>query len=229
MLQMEIAAASLRRSTVIDERVYDYLLRHEPAEHVQLQALRRRTVAMPEGNMQIAPEQGHLLAFVARLIGARRALEIGTFTGYSALAIALVLPEDGDLVACDISEEWTAVGRRYWQRAGVMRKIDLRIGPALDTLHKLETNGSPPFDFAFVDADKTSYGLYYESALRLVRPGGVIALDNMLRRGRVADPDQNDPDTLSIRTLNARIVSDSRVDHVLLPLAGGMTLLRRRR
>ena len=218
---------SLRRSTLIDENVYSYLLLHEPPEHPELHALRQRTGSLPEGNMQIAPEQGHLLAFLVHLIGARRALEIGTFTGYSALAVALALPADGELVACDISENWTAIGRHYWQRAGVAHKIDLKIAPALDTLRELEIGKQrPQFDFAFIDADKTAYESYYECALRLVRPGGIIALDNMLRRGRVADSNQNDPDTISIRNLNKKIASDHRVDHVLLPIAGGMTLVR---
>lgn len=169
------------------------------------------------------------LALLVRLIGARLVLEIGTFTGYSALAMTLALPADGRLIACDINEEWTRIGRDYWQRANVADRIDLRIAPALDTLARLEREGAlDQFDLAFIDADKTAYDAYYESALRLVRPGGLIVLDNMLRRGRVADPSESDPDTVALRKLNTKIAGDERVDRVLLPLASGMTLARRR-
>jgi predicted O-methyltransferase YrrM len=219
---------SFRRSTVLDESIYSYVLLHQPPEHDELRALRQRTATMPDGHMQIAPEQGHLLAFLIRLIGARRGIEVGTFTGYSALAIALALPSDGELLACDVSVEWTGIGRRYWERAGVASKIDLRIAPALETLNRLEAHDRSGWDFAFIDADKPAYEAYYESTLRLVRPGGLIALDNMLRRGRVADPCQSDADTTAIRTLNDKIAKDDRVDHVLLAVAGGMTLVRRR-
>jgi len=179
--------------------------------------------------MQITPEQGHFLALLVRLISARRALEIGTFTGYSALAVALALPEDGQVVACDISEEWTGTGRRFWERAGIAKKIELRIAPALKTLRQLESEGNRDrFDLAFIDADKPGYDGYYEGALGLVRPGGLIALDNMLRGGRVADPNQNDTDTVALRQLNTKIAGDDRVDRVILPIASGMTLARRR-
>src|SRR5262249_33322709 len=188
---------------------------------------RVRTQQLPEARMQITREQGHLLALLVRLIGACRALEVGTFTGYSALAIALALPANGELVACDINEQWTNIGRAYWQAAGVADKIRLRLGPALDSLIQLEREGGPSrLDFAFIDADKTGYDGYYESALRLVRPGGLIVLDNMLRRGRVAQPEASDPDTVALRKLNAKIARDERVDRVLLPIASGMTLAR---
>src|SRR4029453_11033482 len=203
---------------------------HEPPEHEQLRALRELTQRMPSGHMQITPEQGHLLGLLVRLMAASRVLEVGTFTGYSALAIALALPTGGRLVACDINEEWTNIGRDHWRQAGVADRIDLRIGPASETLELLERdNATEPFDLAFIDAEKTGYEDYYERALRLVRGGGLIVLDNMLRRGRVADPEENDPDTLALRELNSKIAGDERVDRVLLPIASGMTLARRRR
>lgn len=215
--------------TRLNEALYSYLLAHEPPEHEQLRALRERTQRMPDGRMQITPEQGHLLALLVRLMAAHRTLEIGTFTGYSALAVALALPAGGEIVACDTSDEWTSIGREYWQRATVAEKIDLRIAPALGTLRELEREDGPDqFDFAFIDADKPAYDAYYEATLRLVRPGGLIVLDNMLRRGRVADPNENDADTVALRRLNTKIVGDDRVDRVLLPIASGMTLARRR-
>ena len=215
--------------TTVDSGLYDYLLAHQAPEHCELQALRRQTQALPNAYMQISPEQGHLLGLLVRLIGARRCLEIGTFTGYSALAMALALPPDGELVACDISEGWTTMGSQHWQRAGVAGRIDLRLGSALDTLAQIEHEGGKDrFDLAFIDADKTGYDTYYESALRLVRPGGLIVLDNMLRRGRVADLADTDDDTVALRTLNVKIASDDRVHFVLLPIATGMTLARRR-
>jgi predicted O-methyltransferase YrrM len=215
--------------TRIDERLYRYLLAHQAPEHEQLRALRLRTEVMADARMQITPEQGHLLAILIRLMGARRLLEIGTFTGYSALAMALALPDDGRVLACDINEEWALVGSAHWRRAGVAHKIDLRIAPAAETLELFEhQSGADQFDFAFIDADKIGYGAYYESALRLVRPGGLIVLDNMLRRGRAADPSESDADTVAIRELNVKIANDNRVDRVLLPIASGMTLVRRR-
>jgi O-methyltransferase len=215
--------------TRIDERLYGYLLAHQAPEHEELQALRLRTQVMPDGRMQITPEQGHLLGLLIRLMGARRILEIGTFTGYSALSMALALPAEGRIVACDINEEWTSIGRAYWRRAGVAHKIDLRIAPAVETLELLERKSDmDQFDFAFIDADKTGYDTYYEGALRLVRPGGLIVLDNMLRRGRVADPNESDADTVALRELNVKIAHDNRVDRVLLPIASGVTLARRR-
>jgi predicted O-methyltransferase YrrM len=215
--------------TPVDDRLYAYLLAHEPPEHLHLRALREYTQQMPSARMQITPEQGHLLALLVRLIGARRVLEIGTFTGYSALAMALALPADGRLIACDISEEWTAIAGAYWQRAGVADRIDLRIAPALTTITRLEREGAlDAFDLVFIDADKTGYNAYYEGALRLVRPGGLIVLDNMLRRGRVADPCDGDADTVALRSMNTKIAADERVDRVLLPIASGMTFARRR-
>ena len=215
--------------TPVDDRLYTYLLANGPPEHEELQALRLHTRKMPNGRMQITPEQGHFLALLVRLSGARRTLEIGTFTGYSTLAVALALPDSGQVVACDISEEWTRIGRTYWERARMAKKIELRIAPALQSLLRLESEaGAALFDFAFIDADKTGYDAYYESALRLLRPGGLIVLDNMLQDGRVADPDQNDAITASLRRLNTKIARDDRVDRVILPIASGMTLARRR-
>jgi O-methyltransferase len=219
---------TLSKFTPLDARLDGYLLANEPPEHEQLRMLRERSSLLPNGHMLITPEQGHLLAFLVRLIAAGRTLEIGTFTGYSALAVALALPPEGRVVACDISREWTDIGRPYWERAGVSEKIELRIGPALDTLKMLEHEGVDCFDLAFIDADKTGYDDYFESALRLVRRGGVIVLDNMLWDGRVADPNETDPNTCALRRLNMKIAGDARVDHVLLALASGMTLVRRR-
>jgi O-methyltransferase len=215
--------------TRIDDCLYRYLRAHEPPEHNELKVLRLRTQLMPDGRMQITPAQGHLLALLVALMKARRVLEVGTFTGYSTLAMAQALPPDGHIVACDVNEEWTAIAREHWREAGVVDKIDLRLAPAAETLALLESEGrSDHFDLAFIDADKTTYDAYYEGALRLVRPGGLIILDNMLRRGRVADPNENDADTVALRKLNSKIAGDERVDRVLLPIAGGMTLARRR-
>jgi predicted O-methyltransferase YrrM len=211
----------------MDARLHAYLRAHEPAEHHELELLRQLTQSMPEGPMQIAPEQGYLLAILVRATDARRILEVGTFTGYSTLSMALALPPDGRVVACDINKEWTSVGLEFWRRAGVADRIEIRIAPAAGTLTLLERDGEQ-FDLTFIDADKPGYDAYYEAALRLVRPGGLIILDNMLRRGRVADPNESDADTLAIRALNAKIAGDERVDRVLLPIAGGMTLARRR-
>lgn len=218
-----------RRTISLDEEQYDYMLRVNAPEHAELRRLREFTATHPKAMMQLSPEQGHLLAFLARLTGARTAIEIGTFTGYSALAVALALPEDGKLVACDISAEYTSLAKPYWERAGVSHKIDLRIAPANDTLAKLEAEGlRGSFDMAFIDADKPGYPAYYEACLRLIRAGGLIALDNMLVKGTVADPDNTHPRTLAARAMNAKIAVDDRVDRVLLPVGDGMTLVRKR-
>lgn len=212
----------------MNEQLHDYLLTSEPPEHEELRELRKRTQTMPDARMQIAVEQGHFLAFLARLIGARRTLELGTFTGYSALAVALALPPNGRVVTCDVKEEWANIGRPHWERAGVAEKIEVVIGPACATLERLESETIDAFDLAFIDADKVEYDRYYESALRLIRPGGLIVLDNMFRLGRVADPYETDPDPVAVRKLNAKIADDERVDRVVLPVADGMTLVRRR-
>jgi predicted O-methyltransferase YrrM len=211
-----------------DERLQAYILANQPPEHDESRDLRRRTQALPNGHMQIQPEQGHLLAFLVGLLDARRVLEIGTFTGYSALAMALALPPDGTLTTCEVDADVVAVGRSCWERAGVADRIDVRIGPALATLARLMDEAAGRFDLAFIDADKMAYDRYYELGLRLVRPGGVIVIDNTFQRGEVADPTNCDPRTVSLRALNAKIARDERVDRVILPLADGMTLARRR-
>jgi caffeoyl-CoA O-methyltransferase len=179
--------------------------------------------------MQISPEQGQFMALLVELMGARKTLEVGTFTGYSALVVALALPADGRVVACDVSEEWTSVARRYWDEAGVAHKIDLRLGPAWKTLESLLDEGRRhDFDFAFIDADKVNYDAYYELALELVRPGGLIAVDNTLWHGKVIDPAVTDDDTEAIRRLNAKLESDERVTLSLVPIGDGLSLARRR-
>ena len=191
--------------------------------------LRAETAKLAEGGMQIGDDQGVFLAFLARLIGARRAIEIGTFTGYSALSVASALPPDGRLVCCDVSEEWTSIARRYWAEAGIAERIELRIGPARETLAKLrERDGPGSYDFAFIDADKTGYDAYYEACLELIRAGGLIAIDNVLWSGTVADPADVRPDTVALRTLNAKIRDDRRVDASLVSLGDGVMLVRKK-
>lgn len=190
--------------------------------------LRAETAKLPQGGMQIGADQGTLLAFLVRLIGARNALEIGTFTGYSALCVAAALPANGRLVCCDVSEEWTRIARRYWQDAGVAERIDLRLAPAQTTLDALLADGAAgAFDFAFIDADKTGYDGYYESCLRLVRSGGLVALDNMLWGGAVADAADQSDDTKALRALNAKIRDDARVDACLVSVGDGVMLARK--
>jgi caffeoyl-CoA O-methyltransferase len=218
-----------RRTNHLPDDLYSYLLRVSLREHDVLRRLREETAALERANMQIGPEQGQLLALLVELVGARNALEVGTFTGYSALAVALALPEDGRLVACDISEEWTTIARRYWEEAHVAHKIDLRLAPATQTLDALLVGGQAgAFDFAFIDADKEGYDGYYERALELVRPGGLIALDNTLWEGKVVDPEITDPDTEAIRAINSSLAWDERVTLSLLPIGDGLTLARKR-
>jgi caffeoyl-CoA O-methyltransferase len=194
-----------------------------------MRQLREATAEHPKSQMQIAPEQAQFFQWLVRLMDARRTLEVGVFTGYSALAVAEVLPPDGTVVACDISEEYTRTARRYWAEAGVTDRIDLRIAPAADTLDALLDDGQAgTFDFAFIDADKEAYDTYYERSLRLLRPGGVVALDNMFRDGRVTDPDVEAESVRAIQRLNDKIHDDDRVDLTLLPLADGVTLARKR-
>jgi caffeoyl-CoA O-methyltransferase len=197
-------------------------------EHPALRRCREETARLPNANMQIAPEQGAFLALLAKILGARQALEIGTFTGYSALSVALALPEDGRVVALDVSREYTDRARRYWEEAGMQQRIDLRLGPALESLDRMVANREGPFDMAFIDADKSNYDAYYEHALNLLRVGGVVALDNMLWSGAVADPAINDVDTGSLRALNAKIQADDRVDMALATIADGVMLARKR-
>jgi predicted O-methyltransferase YrrM len=194
-----------------------------------LARLRAETAEIPQHGMQIAPEEGAFLAMLVELTGARRCIEVGTFTGYSSLAVALVLPDDGSLVCCDVSEEWTSMARRYWEEAGVAGKIDLRIAPATETLDRLIVDGGQAtYDFAFVDADKSGYDDYYERLLSLIRPGGLIVFDNMLRDGRVLDQNPDNKDTAAIQALNQKLATDERVSLCLLPIADGVTLARRR-
>ena len=217
------------RSISLTDSLYQYLLDVSLREPPLLRALREETAQMRDHSMQIAPEQGQFMALLARLIGARRCIEVGVFTGYSSLSVALALPDDGRLVACDVSEEWTSIARRYWKKAGVEKKIDLRLGPALDTLDTLVSlRQSGRFDFAFIDADKGNYNTYYERALVLLRPGGLVAIDNTLWSGRVADPSVDDPDTSAIRAFNAKLLTDMRVDLSMLPMGDGLTLARKR-
>ena len=210
------------------EAVIDYVGRVGARERPALRRCREETARMPNANMQIAPEEGAFLALLARLVGARQTLEIGSFTGYSALSVALALPEDGRVVALDISREYTDRARGYWKEADMENRIDLRIGPALASLDRITANGEGPFDMAFIDADKSNYDLYYERTLELLRPGGVIALDNMLWSGAVADPTIHDPDTTALRALNTKIQADNRVDMALATIADGVMLARKR-
>jgi predicted O-methyltransferase YrrM len=211
----------------LDETIRTYLLANQPPEHPLLAELREVTATMTRSRMQISPEQGHFLAFLLRLIGARRVLEVGTFTGYSSLCMALVLPPDGRIVACDVSAEWTDVARRFWKKAGLADMVELRLGSAVDTLNAL-IDERKEFDFAFIDANKEDYDAYYEACLRLVRPGGLIAIDNTLREGRVADLNETQPSVAAVRDLNAKIAKDERGDRVLLTVGDGMMLVRRR-
>jgi predicted O-methyltransferase YrrM len=216
------------RSLGLTSELYDYLYAHSGEPEV-LQELRVETARMPNAGMQISPEQGRFMGFLVECLGARRCLELGTFTGYSALAVALSLPADGRLIACDLNEEWTAIARRYWARAGVSDKIELRLGPGLETLDRLLADGQGgSFDFAFIDADKEAYSQYYDRCLSLLRRGGVVAIDNALWRGDVALPSKLDRDTVAIRELNARAVADPRVTASLVPIGDGLLLARRR-
>jgi predicted O-methyltransferase YrrM len=216
------------RTLTLDDALYQYLLDASLREHPVLAELRAMTRDHLHANMQIAPEQGQFMAMLVKLIGARRTLEIGVFTGYSALAVALALPPDGSVVGCDISTEYTDVARPYWEKAGVAHKIDLRIAPALETLDALiheEQVGS--FDFAFIDADKTGYDGYYERCLSLLRTGGLIVIDNVLWSGRVARPAEDD-DTMALQALNRKLHRDERIDLSMLPVGDGLTLARKR-
>ncbi|MDE2227992.1 MAG: class I SAM-dependent methyltransferase [Alphaproteobacteria bacterium] len=210
-------------------KLYDYMLSVSLRETGLMARLRAETAKMPRAGMQIPPLQGQFLAFLITLIGARRCLEIGTFTGYSALWVAAVLPADGTLICCDVDEKTTAIARRYWREAGVDQKIELRLAPALDTLKSLlASGGAGTFDYVFIDADKANYDAYYERSLALVRQGGLIVFDNMLWGGAVADGRKRDADTLALKALNAELHKDARVDLSLLNLGDGVTLARKR-
>jgi predicted O-methyltransferase YrrM len=217
------------RTIQLDDRTYEYLLAHSLREDPRLHALRAETASHPQVNMQIAPEQGQFMQMLVRLTGARRAIEVGVFTGYSSLAVALAMPDDGRLLALDVSEEYTAIARRHWQAAGVAGRIELVIAPALVTLDaRLAGGEAGRYDFAFIDADKTSYVAYYERLLKLLRPGGLVVVDNTLWSGKVADPEARDAETRSLREFNDALHRDPRVDISLLPVGDGLTLARLR-
>ena len=217
------------QSISLPDELHEYLLSVSLREPDVMQRLRTETAEHPRSEMQIAPEQGQFLRFLVRLIGVRRSIEVGVFTGYSALAVAMELPPTGTLVACDVSEEYTGVARRYWVEAGVADRIDLRIAPAEETLSALLEDGQDgTFDFSFIDADKETYDTYYEQSLKLLRPGGVIALDNMFRGGRVTDPEVEEESVRAIQRLNEKLRGDERVHLSMLPLADGVTLAMKR-
>ena len=217
------------QSIGLEPTLYDYLLEVSLREHPVLTELRQATAQLDMGQMQIAPEQGQFMSLLIRLMNGQRALEVGVFTGYTALAVALALPPTGRLIASDVSEEYTAIAQQYWQQAGVADKIDLHIAPATETLQKLIDAGEiNTFDFAFIDADKSNYDTYYEQALQLVRAGGVIAIDNVLWYGRVADASVTDNRTQKIRALNHKLHQDDRVDLSLIPIGDGLTLACKR-
>ena len=219
----------MARGLFFDESISDYLLSVSLREPPLLKRLREETAAHPKAQFQISPEQGQFMGLLMQLMGARRTIEVGVFTGYSSLAVALALPPDGEIVACDISEEYTFIARRYWREAGVDHMIRLRIRPAMETLTELLSQGQRgQFDFAFIDADKTSYEGYYECALELLRPGGIIMVDNVLWSGRVIDPADQTPDTVAVRAFNKKLLTDSRVTLSMIPLGDGVTLALKR-
>ena len=218
------------QSIGLSDPLYQYLLANSVREPEILAKLRAETAQHPLVNMQISPEQGQLMGLLVQLIGARKCLEVGVFTGYSSLAVALNLPDDGRIIACDVSDEFTSIARRYWQEAGVANKISLYVAPALETLDRLITNGeSGTFDFAFIDADKNNYGAYYDRCFQLVRQGGLILVDNVLWYGRVANPGMDhDKRTQSIKQINQQIYHDDRVQISLVPIGDGLTIARKR-
>jgi predicted O-methyltransferase YrrM len=214
----------------LENQLYDYLLSISLREPDILQQLREETAKHPMGMMQIAPEQGQFMEMLVQLMGATKTLEVGVFTGYSSLCVALALPSNGQIIACDVSEEYTTIARRYWEAAGVANKISLRLGPAIDTLDKLIAEGQAgTFDFAFIDADKENYEAYFERSLKLVRNGGLIVIDNVLWSGRVANPQVQDESTLALRTFNDKLRNDPRITLSVVPIADGLTLALKRR
>jgi predicted O-methyltransferase YrrM len=218
-----------KRTQLLAPEIYDYVLRASPREPDVLARLRQATASVPHSEMQIGADQGQLMALLVKLIGARRCIELGTYTGYSALAVALALPPDGSLITCDVSEEWTSIGRRFWREAGVESRIDLRLKPALETLDELIAGGGRgTFDFAFVDADKRNYGAYYEKLLELLRPGGLIAADNTLALAGEPIMSQQGANAKAMCAFNDRVRADARVDAALLTVGEGLTLLRKR-
>ncbi len=214
-----------KKSWLIPDNIYDYFQSVSLRDFTVLAELRRRNEDVAHGTMQVSPEQGQFMQLLVRLIGARKCLEVGVFTGYSSLSVALALPADGRIVACDVSVEWTSIAREFWQRAGVTDKIDLRLAPAIETLDGLIAQGhAESFDFVFIDADKANYSIYYERAYQLVRKGGLIAVDNTLWSGRPADPNDHSEDTQAIRDFNKKLLLDQRVSLSMLPIGDGLTL-----
>ncbi len=212
----------------LSDELYDYILSVSLRESKELKALRLETDQEPMAMMQISPEQGQFMALLIKLMNAKKIIEIGTFTGYSSLVMAQASANDAKIIACDISEKWTSVARRYWQKAGVSNKIDLRLAPAIETLDALLDSGNEAsFDFVFIDADKINYQAYFEKSLALVRQGGLIAVDNVLWGGSVIERDKIDNDTMAIRQFNERLTTDNRVDISLVPIADGLTLARK--
>ena len=217
-----------RHSIGLPENVLDYLRSHNRGEHPVQKELRELTGGMSEAAMQISSEQGNFMQFLVGLAGVKRYLEVGVFTGYSSLSVALALPEDGSVHALDVSEEWTKIARSHWEAAGVSDKIQLILGPAIDSLDSLLRKGEEgTFDMAFIDADKVNYKYYYERCLSLLRPGGLILIDNVLWSGDVADPDNVEVDTMAIRVVNDYVLSDDRVDHCMVPVGDGITMVRK--
>ena len=218
----------MNKTLRLDDRLYDYLLSVSLREPDILARLRDETLNRPDGGMQISPEQGQFMALLLKLIGARRTLEVGTFTGYSALVCALALPQNGQLITLDIDEGTTAIAQRYWAEAGIENRIELRLGRAEDSLRNfLDSGDQGSFDFMFIDADKTSYPIYYEMGLHLLRSGGLLVFDNVLWAGRVADPDAKDADTQALKAINLKIHADPRVDISMVPIGDGLTLARK--
>ncbi|MBW4505698.1 MAG: class I SAM-dependent methyltransferase [Scytonematopsis contorta HA4267-MV1] len=217
------------QNLIIETNLHNYLLSVSLREPEILAQLREETAQQAMAIMQIAPEQGQFMALLIQLMGAKKTIELGVFTGYSSLAVALALPPDGKVIACDVSEEYTSIARRYWEKAGVADKIELHIAPALETLDKLLAAGEAgSFDFAFIDADKSAYYEYYERCLQMVRPGGLIAIDNVLWSGRVADPSEQDNRTKYMRAFNEKLHQDKRINLSLMPIADGLTLAVKR-
>ena len=212
------------RGPDVSEALYEYIVNVGTRETAVQKELRAETAKLPMGQMQIGPDQGALLQVLVRILRAKRCIEIGTFTGYSALTVALALPPNGKIICCDVSEEWTSIGRRYWKKAGVEKKISLRLGPALETLAGLKGK----FDFAFIDADKPNYWAYYERCLKLLRKGGLVAVDNTLWGGSVINPEKQSESTVALREFNKRVARDRRVDIALVPIGDGLTLATKR-
>jgi len=218
-----------KKSLGLTDKDYEYLLSVSLREPEILQRLREETSKQPSANMQIAADQGQFMAFLVKLLNAKKLLEIGVFTGYSSLCLAMAIPEDGTLIACDINPETTSIAKKYWQEAAIAYKIELRLSPALETMDALISNGeNDTFDFIFIDADKINYRLYYEQGLKLIRSGGIIAIDNVLWGGKVSDPDINDEDTNAIRDLNKFLSKDDRIELTMLSIADGLTLAKKR-